>query len=122
MDYTQAGWDKKHPELLATPMGVEEFLRNIANAELVLTDSFHAAAFSSILQTPFYALSRFKAQDKTSMNSRILNLVQELEIPERYTEMLPVEYQWQEEEQKYIDKNLSRMQKNGMKYLKESLG
>lgn len=122
MDYAQVGWDKKHPELLAAPMGVEEFLQNIANAELVLTDSFHAAAFSGILQTPFYALPRFKTQDKTSMNSRILNLVRELEIPERYTEMLPVEYQWQEDEQKHIDKNLSRMQKNGMKYLKESLG
>ena len=122
MDYAQAGWDKSHPEMLAPPMGVEEFLQNIANAELVLTDSFHAAAFSSILQTPFYALPRFKAQDKTSMNSRILNLVRELEIPERYTEMLPVEYQWQEDEQKHIDKNLGRMQKNGMKYLKESLG
>lgn len=122
MDYAQFGWDKNHPEMLASPMGVEEFLQNIANAELVLTDSFHAAAFSSILKTPFYALPRFKAQDKASMNSRILNLVQELEIPERYTEMLPVEYQWQEDEQKHIDKSLSRMKKNGTQYLKESLG
>lgn len=122
MDYVQSGWDKKHPELLVPPMGVEEFLQNIVNAELVLTDSFHAAAFSSILQTPFYALSRFKAQDRNSMNSRILNLVQELEIPERYTETLPVDYQWQEDEQKHINENLNRMQKNGIQFLKESLG
>lgn len=121
LDYTQSGWDKKHPELLASPMGVEEFLQSIANAELVLTDSFHAAAFSSILKTPFYALPRFKAQDGNSMNSRILNLVQELEILGRYTETLPVEYKWQEYELKHIDENLSRMQKNGMQYLKESL-
>lgn len=121
MDYAQVGWDKKHSELLAAPMGVEEFLQNIANAELVLTDSFHAAAFSSILKTPFYALPRFKAQDGNSMNSRILNLVQELEILGRYTETLPVEYKWQEDELKRIDENLSRMQKNGIQYLKESL-
>ena len=121
MDYAQFEWDKKHSELLASPMGVEEFLQSIANAELVLTDSFHAAAFSSILKTPFYALPRFKAQDGNSMNSRILNLVQELEILGRYTETLPVEYKWQEYELKHIDENLSRMQKNGMQYLKESL-
>lgn len=122
LDYAQSGWDKKHPELLAPPMGVDEFLQDIANAELVLTDSFHAAAFSSILQTPFYALSRFKARDRNSMNSRILNLVQELEIPKRYTETLPVDYQWQEDEQKHINENLNRMQKNGIQFLKESLG
>lgn len=122
LDYTQSGWDKKHSELLASPMGVEEFLQSIANAELVLTDSFHAAAFSSILKTPFYALPRFKALDRASMNSRILNLVQELEIPERYTEMLPVEYRWREDEQERIEKNLKRMKKNGTQYLKESLG
>lgn len=121
MDYVQFEWDKKHSELLASPMGVEEFLQSIANAELVLTDSFHAAAFSSILKTSFYALPRFKAQDGNSMNSRILNLVQELEILGRYTETLPVEYKWQEDELKHIDENLSRMQKNGMQYLKESL-
>lgn len=121
LDYTQSGWDKKHPELLAPPMGVEEFLQNIANAELVLTDSFHAAAYSSILKTPFYALPRFKAQDKTSMNSRILNLVQELEIPERYTEELDTQYEWRESEWKNIESNLLRMKNCGLNYLQKAL-
>lgn len=121
LDYTQSGWDKKHPELLASPMGVEEFLQSIANAELVLTDSFHAAAFSSILKTPFYALPRFKAQDKTSMNSRILNLVQELEIPERYTEELDTQYEWRESEWKNIESNLLRMKNCGLNYLQKAL-
>lgn len=121
LDYTQSGWDKKHPELLASPMGVEEFLQSIANAELVLTDSFHAAAFSSILKTPFYALPRFKVQDKTSMNSRILNLVQELEIPERYTEELNTQYEWRESEWKNIESNLLRMKNCGLDYLQKVL-
>lgn len=121
LDYTQSGWDKQHPELLASPMGVEEFLQSIANAELVLTDSFHAAAFSSILKTPFYALPRFKAQDKTSMNSRILNLVQELEIPERYTEELDTQYEWRGSELKSIENNLQRMKNCGLDYLQQAL-
>lgn len=120
-DYAQSGWDKKHPELVAPPMGVDEFLQDIANAELVLTDSFHAAAFSSILKTPFYALPRFKAQDKTSMNSRILNLVQELEIPERYTEELDTQYEWRESEWKNIESNLLRMKDCGLNYLQKAL-
>lgn len=120
-DYAQSGWDKKHPELLASPMGVEEFLQSIANAALVLTDSFHAAAFSSILKTPFYALPRFKVKDKTSMNSRILNLVQELEIPERYTEELNTQYEWRESEWKNIESNLLRMKNCGLDYLQKVL-
>lgn len=121
MDYAQSEWDKRHPEMLAPPMGVEEFLQNISNAELVLTDSFHAAAFSSILRTPFYALPRFKAQDKSSMNSRILNLVQELEIPERYTDELAAQYEWRENELKNIENNLQRMKKCGLGYLQQAL-
>lgn len=121
LDYAQSEWDKKHSELLVPPMGVEEFLQNIANAELVLTDSFHAAAFSSILKTPFYALPRFKVNDKTSMNSRILNLVQELEIPERYTDKLDTKYEWREGELKNIEYNLQRMKKCGLKYLQQAV-
>ena len=121
LDYAQSGWDKKHLELIASPMGVEEFLQSIANAELVLTDSFHAAAFSSILKTPFYALPRFKAQDKTSMNSRILNLVQELEIPERYTDKLDARYEWRESELKNIESNLLRMKNCGLDYFQKAL-
>lgn len=121
MNYTQSKWDKEHPELLAPPTGVEDFLQNIANAELVLTDSFHAAAFSSILKTPFYALPRFKSQDKNSMNSRIVNLVQELNIEERYTENLSQEYQWTDIEIENLKKNLNRLQKQGIQFLANSL-
>ena len=102
-------------------MGVEEFLQSIANAELVLTDSYHAAAFSSILKTPFYALPRFKAQDKTSMNSRILNLAQELEIPERYTDKFDARYEWRESELKNIESNLLRMKNCGLDYFQKAL-
>lgn len=121
MDYAQYAWDRKYPELLVAPMGVEEFLQNISNAELVLTDSFHAAAFSSILKTPFFALPRFKAQDKTSMNSRISNLVHELEIPERFTDELCDRYEWCERESENIEKNLQRMKKRGLDYLRRVL-
>lgn len=121
MDYAQSGWDRKNSELLTPPMGVEEFLRNIENAKLVLTDSFHAAAFSSILKTPFYALPRFKAQDKASMNSRLLHLVQELEIPKRYTDKLDMQYGWSDSELRNIEGNLQRMKTYGVECLRQVL-
>ena len=55
------------------------------------------------------------------MNSRILNLVQELEIPERYTEELDTQYEWRESEWKNIESNLLRMKNCGLNYLQKAL-
>lgn len=58
--------------------GPAEFISLIQNASLVITDSFHATAFSINLKTPFISLCRFDKSDKKSMNDRlvtILNLV-----------------------------------------------
>lgn len=58
--------------------GPAEFISLIKNASLVLTDSFHATAFSINLKTPFLSLCRFAQSDKKGMNDRlvtILNLV-----------------------------------------------
>lgn len=121
LDYAQAAWDRTHYEFLTMPLGIDEFLRSIAEAELVLTDSFHAVAFSCILKTPFFAVPRFKARDANSMNSRILNLVQELEIPERYTENFKIEYQWSNEETARLKRNLKSLRERGLKFLEGSI-
>lgn len=121
MNYAHSKWDKEHPELLTPPTGVEDFLKNIANAELVLTDSFHAVAFSCILETPFYVLPRFKAQDGNSMNSRIVNIVQELKIEDRYTENIGEDYHLSDTEQKNLKKNLKKLQEQGMQFLSNAL-
>jgi hypothetical protein len=58
--------------------GPAEFISLIKHASLVLTDSFHATAFSINLKTPFISLCRFDKSDKKGMNDRlvtILNLV-----------------------------------------------
>lgn len=51
--------------------GPAEFISLIKNAELVLTDSFHATAFSINMKTPFLSLCRFAKGDSKSMNSRL---------------------------------------------------
>ena len=121
LDFSHVSWDKSNRNVINCPMGVEEFLYNIANANLVLTDSFHATAFSCIFNTPFYVLPRFKANDKYSMNSRIINLVEDLHIMRRYTDNLPKKYDWKKFELDNLHNKLKQMRSYGLKYLEDTL-
>lgn len=73
-------------------MGPCEWLWLVDNAELVLTNSYHASIFSLIFHTPFYTFVRFKPNDPVCQNSRLeqLNVYFDIadyliedEIPER---------------------------------------
>ena len=121
LDYSQSKWDKKHAEENTPPLGVKDFLNNIANASLVLTDSFHASLFSAIYRTPFYVMPRFNDGDNISMNSRILNLIEELNLPNRYTNTLSIYYEWSKDELNNITHNLKRLRKKGTDFLKQSI-
>lgn len=55
----------------------QEFLGLIENAAGVVTDSFHATAFSVIFNRPFWALSRFKNQGKTNNNHRVTDILEQ---------------------------------------------
>lgn len=57
-------------------IGPAEFIWLIDNAELVITDSFHATAFAINFNTPFYSLLRSGANEKNNMNSRIFNILE----------------------------------------------
>lgn len=52
-----------------------EFVKLLAEADFVCTDSFHATAFSINLQKPFVEFMRFKDGDEKSQNSRIYDLL-----------------------------------------------
>lgn len=63
--------------------GPAEFISLIKNAEFVLTDSFHATAFSINLKTPFLSLCRFAKNDTKSMNSRLTTILGALGLEDR---------------------------------------
>ena len=63
--------------------GPAEFISLIQNAELVITDSFHATAFSINLKTPFLSLCRFAKDDKAGMNSRLHTILGAMELTDR---------------------------------------
>lgn len=60
-----------------------EFLGLIRDAALVITDSFHATAFSINFNTPFYSLLRNEANERNNMNSRVENLLAMMQMEER---------------------------------------
>lgn len=60
--------------------GPREFLGLIQNAEMVITDSFHACVFSMIFQTPFAVFERNKPNAVGNMNSRIYDFLEEYHL------------------------------------------
>lgn len=66
--------------------GLEDFLCYIANAALVLTDSFHATSFSLIFEKQFIEFLRFNRTDEKSQNSRILDLLEKYCLDSRLFE------------------------------------
>lgn len=65
-------------------VGPAEFVNLIANAEYVLTDSFHCSIFSILFERLFFIFSRFENSSNASTNSRIDTLLQMTGIPERH--------------------------------------
>lgn len=58
----------------------ERWLALINGAERIVTDSFHGAAFSAILNRPCAILRRYREDDPESKNSRIDNLLRTLNV------------------------------------------
>ena len=56
-------------------VGPKDWLSLLYGAEFVLTDSFHATAFSIIFNKSFYVLKRFSDTSPKSQNSRIYHLL-----------------------------------------------
>ena len=66
------------PYELADGLSPQQWLGWLDEAAYICTDSFHGAAFASILQRPFSVFRRYRDDDPESKNSRIDNLMREL--------------------------------------------
>ena len=60
--------------------GPAEFLSLIKNAEVVVTDSFHAAVFCMIYHKPFYVLERTTQVSGGTMGSRLIDFLEEYNL------------------------------------------
>ncbi len=71
------------PEMKKQPIGPSEFIYLIANAKIVITDSFHACVFSFLFSKPFLVYSRLG--NDNDMDSRISTLCEKFELQRKYT-------------------------------------
>lgn len=67
--------------------GPIEFLNLIKNAQMVITNSFHATAFSIIFEKNFYVVGR-----EEKVNSRMRDLLSLFSLCDRYVETSQMEY------------------------------
>lgn len=70
--------DDNFGDIQSSAASPQEFLGLIENAAGIVTDSFHATAFSVIFNKPFWALSRFKNQEKTNNNHRVTDILEQI--------------------------------------------
>ena len=61
-----------------------DFLSLIDNAEIICTDSFHASVFSIIFSKEFYVFNRESLLKGGDTSSRVLTLLEDAGIPERF--------------------------------------
>ncbi len=93
---------------------VEKFLSLIKNAELVISNSFHATAFSVILKKQFVTFS------KQGTSSRMYNLLKEFKLLNRvFSNDLTIE---EEIDFQYSNSIIEEMRKNAEAYLRAALG
>ena len=69
--------DMSRPEYMSDP---SEFLYLLANAEMILTDSFHGCVFSFIFDKPFWVYDRIEGMD---MNSRMETFLRKFDLEGR---------------------------------------
>lgn len=93
---------------------VGEFLSLIANAEVIIGNSFHGVAFSILLEKEFYAVGM------RHLSARVESLLSILNISERYIKddgivSLPIDYY-------AVNEQIELLRNSSMQYLDTSLG
>lgn len=97
-------------------IGPSEFLYLIDNAELVMTDSFHAVVFSIIFHTKFLIFER----PGINMNSRVMTLIKKLDL-EDYKEKTARDIMNDGLDFKKSDLMIKKYQSSSLEFLKRCL-
>lgn len=103
-------------------LGVEEFLSAINNASYIITDSFHAIAFSVIFHKKFAVYKRFSDTDNMSQNSRVYDILKLFNIKDRLiSSYADLKILHEDIDYEQIDTILKKNQQSSLTFLKEAL-
>ncbi len=102
-------------------VGPEEFLNLIRGAEYVCTDSFHGSVFSALYHKKFMVFKRYSDKSKTSKNSRIDSLCENLGLSDRRFSGDNITSITNEIDYKAVDNRIDHIRSDSKKYLDEAL-
>lgn len=112
--------DDKFVDEAPADIGPFEFLNLIKNASYVFTDSFHGSVFSILFERQLFVFKRFSDKNKMSTNSRVVNLLNRLDLLDRLieneTKCLPEDIDY-----KKVNEKLSIFRKYSENFLTEAL-
>jgi hypothetical protein len=96
-----------------------EFIDYVYSAEILLTDSFHGAIFSIILEKPFIVFNRLGKHP--SMNSRVDTLLSKFKLEDRKWENIKNSHDYFKIDYSHVPPILEVEQKQAISYLKKAL-
>lgn len=99
--------------------GPSEFIDYIDSASVFCTDSFHGAAFSILLETPFIVFERI--DNSPSMNSRIETLLTKFKLESRFAQNIKSNEQIFEIDYSHVPSILQKERDSSINYLKNAL-
>ena len=99
--------------------GPSEFIDYIDSASVFCTDSFHGAAFSILLETPFIVFERI--DNSPSMNSRIETLLTKFKLESRLVQNIKSNEQIFEIDYSHVPPILQKERDSSINYLKNAL-
>lgn len=100
--------------------GPQEFLYLIHHAKLILTDSFHACAFSILFNKDFYIFERKEVSKNNNMNSRIDTLSRKFNLESRRIDSIEKVNIKDSIDYKVINALLERERKSSKEFLKNA--
>lgn len=107
-------------------VGPIEWISLMYNAELILTDSFHATSFSLIFNKNFYTLKRFADNSKKSQNSRIYHILSLCNLQSRvldnFNEQVVNQYHITNNKWEKVNTKLNIYRCDSLAWLKNSIG
>lgn len=103
--------------------GPAEFVGLIRNAEAIITDSFHATVFSVIYHKPFYVVERTTLVGGNSMESRLIDFLDEYKLSNQRIEATRLKYMSEIPRIDYnkVDEILRQRRMESYEYLKTNL-
>lgn len=101
-------------------VGVPGFLNLVRGADCVITDSFHAAAFSVMFHRPFFSVARH-GKSRHSTNARMEDFLSMLGLEDRLINDIAEADLYHEIDYQSVEEILLREKKQTQKYIFESL-